>query len=73
MTQTSKTYTVIAQTNGHKNAYDCTTKPAAVAVFHELAVQGITAHVYSPKGNVLDGYLAEQGPVQVIDGQLRTA
>lgn len=63
--------TYATATDGNRNAYDCKNKAAAMDVFHELAVQGITAHVYSPKGNCLAGYLAEQGPVQVVDGELR--
>lgn len=44
--------TYATATDGNRNAYDCKNKAAAMDVFHELAVQGITAHVYSPKGKI---------------------
>lgn len=48
-------------------------RPKAKAAFHAHAVAGRTVHMRTAKGNVIGGYLAEQGPVEVVDGELRGA
>lgn len=55
---------------GTRGVYEYPTASAALDAFHEFALAGVTVHRYSSKGNVLNGYRAEQGPVVLRDGVL---
>lgn len=71
MTLTDRSHTVTTTAaDGTQASYDYSTAAASLAAFHEFATAGTTVHRLSAKGNVLNGYRAEQGPVAVVNGRL---